>query len=119
MNNTMINTEPSERTDTSHIEDVVMRRVRRMRILLLILSTLTLAVLTTIAALWGIGREVWVARVFENSPHDLLGRVEYLWYAFLHTRFVVQVLSVLTLGSLFALVYEIARAVTARLIQRV
>lgn len=109
MNNTMIDTEPT------NIEKIVMQRVRRMRILLLIVSTLTLATLTAVAALWGIGREVWVARVFENGPHDFFGRVEYLWYAFAHTHFIVQALSVLTLGSLVLLARELARAVLARL----
>lgn len=102
MNNTM--------TNPSGIEQVVMKRVRRMRILLLILSTLVLAVLTAVAALWGIGREVWVARVFENGPQDFVGRIEYLGYAFTHTRLIVQALSVLTLGSLILLAREVARS---------
>ena len=115
MNNTMIeNTERVERADISPIEQVVMRRVRRMRILLLILSTVALAVLTIVAALWGIGREVWVARVFENGPQDFFGRASYLWYAFTHTRLIVQVLTVLTLGSLILLARELVRSLLER-----
>ncbi len=105
MNNTM--------TNPSDIEMIVMKRVRRMRILFLILSAVVFAVLTAVAALWGIGREVWVARVFENGPQDLVGRVEYLWYAFLHTRLIVQALSVLTLGSLLLLGRELSGSIVA------
>ena len=103
-------------TDTniqSNIERVVMRRVRLIRILALVISTAALAALTFIAALWGIGREVWVAHVFENGPQDFSGRVEYLWYAFTHTRLIVQTLSVLTLASLFFLVREVVRSLSS------
>lgn len=100
-------------TDQTDIERIVMRRVRRIRILFLVLSTLTLAVLTAVAALWGIGKEVWVARVFENGPQDFFGRLQYLWYAFAHTRLIVQVLSVLTLGSLVLLARELIRSAAA------
>ncbi len=93
----------------SPVEQIVMRRIRRMRILLLVLSTATLAVLTTVAALWGIGKEVWVARVFANGPQDFAGHIQYLLYAFLHTTLLVQILSVLTLGSLILLARETAR----------
>jgi hypothetical protein len=102
-------------TDPTDIERIVMRRVRRMRLLLLILSTIALAAVTAVAALWGIGREVWVARVFENGPHDLLGRVAYLGYAFAHTRLIVQALSLLTLGSFILLARELARTLLVRL----
>lgn len=118
MMNNDIRREPIEpmndpRTD---IEQIVMRRVHRLRILLLILSTVTLASLTAVAALWGIGREVWVAKVFSNGPQDLLGRLQYLWYAFTHTRLVVQILSALTLGSLTLLFREFIQALTVRLV---
>lgn len=96
-------------TDQTTIERIVMRRVRLIRILALVLSTATLAALTALAALWGIGREVWVARVFENGPQGLLGRANYLVYAFLHTRLLVQALTVLTFASLLFLVREVVR----------
>ena len=101
--------------EQTNIEKIVMQRVRRMRILLLIISTLTLAALTTVAALWGIGKEVWVARVFENAPHDFFGRAQYLWYAFTHTHVIVQSLSILTLGSLILLARELARTALTHL----
>lgn len=96
-------------TNPSGIERVVMRRVRLIRIIALILSTGALAALTALAALWGIGKEVWVARVFENGPQGFFGRAGYLWYAFLHTRLIVQALAVLTLASFALLVRELVR----------
>ena len=103
--------------EPTDIEKIVMKRVRRMRILLLILSTVVFATLTAVAALWGSGREVWVARVFENGPQDLSGRIEYLFYAFAHTRLIVQALSLLTLGSFVFLLREIIRAVSGRILR--
>jgi hypothetical protein len=97
--------------ETSNIERVVMRRVRLIRILGLVISTGVFAGLAFVAALWGIGREVWVARIFENSPQDFFGRAGYLWYAFLHTRLIVQVLVLATLASLAFLAREIVRLV--------
>lgn len=111
-------TERNERIEPSRIEENVMRRVRRTRILLLILSTAVFASLTALAALWGIGREVWVARVLENGPQGFFGHLEYLWYAFTHTRLVVQVLILLTLGSLVFLSREIIRSVIDRIATR-
>ncbi len=104
-------------TNPSNIETVIMKRVRRMHLLLLVLSTLTLAALTALAALWGIGKEVWVARVFANGPQDFFGHLGYLWYAFTHTRFIVQVLTVLTLGSLILLARELVRSLARRFAQ--
>lgn len=101
-NNTMIDTH----TD---IERIVMRRVHLIRILKLIISTAVFATLAFVAALWGIGQEVWVAHVFENSPDGFFGRLGYLWYAFTHTRLLVQVLTVLTLTSLGFLIREVIR----------
>ena len=62
----------------TNIERVVMRRVRLIRILALVISTAALATLTFIAAMWGIGREVWVARVFENGPQEKSGLLNYV-----------------------------------------
>lgn len=95
----------------SNIERIVMRRVRLIRILALVISTATLAVLTTIVALWGIGREVWVTQVFENMPQiSDTGTFMSFWLsAFLGTQFIVQVLTVLTLISLLFLLLETVR----------
>jgi hypothetical protein len=92
----------------SDIERVVMRRVLVIRILRPLLSVGTLAVLIFALALWGIGREVWVAHVFENAPTTLSAASRFWLYAFEHTRLVVQALTLLTLGSLI----YVARATT-------
>ena len=105
------NTERSERIEITHIERVVMRRVRLIRILALIISTATLAILTFIAALWGIGREVWVAHVFQNAPAALDDLPGFYLAAFLNTRFIVQALVVLTLMSCIYFIREIARLI--------
>lgn len=119
MNNDMIeNTERSERANPSDIERVVMRRVRLIRILALVLSTIALAALTACAALWGIGKEVWVARVFENAPRDPRDLPNFYLVAFLHTRLAVQVLTVLTLVSFAYLAREIAREAAAAIALR-
>ncbi len=96
--------------EISPIEMVVMRRVRLMRILALVVSTATLFVLTTVATLWGLGREVWVAKVFTNVPHTGLAATLQFWVnAFLNTRLTVEILVVLTLTSLVLLVRELVR----------
>ena len=103
MNNTMDN--------QSNIERTVMRRVHLIRILQLVISTAVLAILTFVAALWGIGREVWVARVFENAPADPWRLLAFYFDAFVHTRLIVQALSVITLVSFIFLARELARAI--------
>jgi hypothetical protein len=107
----MINT----MTNPSDIERIVMRRVRLIRLLTLIISTVMLAVITTVAALWGIGREVWIAHVFQNMPEVTHGSefVTFWMTAFTHTRLLVQVLVVGTVASLLFLIREIARFVVS------
>ncbi|MFZ2500596.1 MAG: hypothetical protein WAW90_01250 [Minisyncoccia bacterium] len=101
-------------TNQSAIERVVMRRVRRMRILALIISTVTFAALTLVSALWGIGREVWVAHIFQNAPTDLMSMPSFWLAAFIHTHIIVQALTLLTLVSLAFLAREIVRAILQR-----
>ena len=96
----------------TNIERIVMHRVHLIRILQLVISTVVLAVITSVAALWGIGREVWVARVFENAPRDFASLPHFYLAAFLHTHIIVQVLTVLTLGSLLYLLVELARLIS-------
>ena len=103
------NTERGERTSESNIEHIVMRRVRIIRILALIISTATLAVLTTIAGLWGIGKEVWVAQVLQNDPDDIFELPWFYLGAFWHTSIVVQILIILTFVSFIFLVREFVR----------
>jgi FtsH-binding integral membrane protein len=94
------------------IERNVMRRVRLIRVLRLVISTVVLAILSFVAALWGIGREVWVAHVLENAPARMQDIPNFYIAAFLHTHFIVQVLTVLTLGSFIYLILELARLIS-------
>lgn len=96
-------------TNPTHIERVVMRRVHLIRILYLVISTGVLAILTFTLALWGVGKEVWVARVFENAPGNFDDLPNFYIAAFTHTRLIVQALTVLTLTSLVFLLQEIVR----------
>ena len=97
----------------TNIERNVMRRVRIIRILALIVSTATLAVLALIASMWGIGREVWVARVFQNAPADFIQLPTFFFAAFINTSILVQALVVLTLVSLLFLIRELSRALSS------
>ena len=104
--------------DQSPIERVVMRRVRRIRALRPIVSSGALAALVFTGALWGIGREVWVARVLENAPRDAAALPKFYLDAFEHTRPVVQALALLTLVSLIYLARETAHAISSVLIRQ-
>ena len=95
----------------SKIEQIVMRRVHRMRMLRFVFSGFTAGCLLSVATLYGIGREVWVARVFTNGPQDVVGHSFYLVYAFEHTRFIVQSLTLITIASLLYLAREAARLI--------
>lgn len=95
----------------SDIERIVMRRVRLIRILGLIISTGVFASLTLFFALMGVGKEVWVARVFQNAPADFADLPNFFIAAFMNTRFIVQALAVLTLVSFAYLLRETARFV--------
>ncbi len=97
----------------SPIERTVMRRVRLIRILGLVISTGALAILTLVLALWGIGKEVWVERVFQNAPKDFVSIPNFLVSAFGNTRLVVQILAILTFASFIYLARETARAVSS------
>lgn len=95
----------------TNIEKNVMRRVHTAHALRPFVSGGTLAVVVGVLALWGIGREVWVARVFENMPHtgDLMAVVRFYVAAFLNTRVPVQALSLAVLGAFVYLARETAR----------
>ena len=88
-----------------------MHRVHLLRIFGLIISTGMLAALTFVAALWGVGREVWVARVFQNMPPivNFLAFTNFWLATFIHTRLIVQVLTLLTFASFVYLIRECVR----------
>ena len=102
-------------TEQSHIERIVMRRIRLLRILGLVISTGMLAVLTLILALWGIGKEVWVARVSQNAPEDIIRLPDFFFSAFGSTRLVVQALALLSFASFVYLARATVRALSAAL----
>ncbi len=99
-------------TNPSSIEKNVMRRVHIIRALRLLSSGTVVATLVLLLTLWGIGREVWVAHVFANGPQGPLGHLQYLSYAFFHTRLLVQTLVVVSGMSLVYLARETAIRVT-------
>lgn len=97
----------------TNIEKNVMRRVRTIRALRFVLSGATVSCLLFVVALWGIGKEVWVARVFQNMPQpsDFFAVSKFYLFAFQNTHLLVQTLSLLALGSLLYLARETARLV--------
>ncbi len=101
MNNTMTNPSPIERA--------VMKRVRRMRILQRAFSNASGAALVMVFALWGIAHEVWVAKVFSNGPQDAIGHINYIIWALIHTRTIVQVLSLSVILAFVVLARESAQ----------
>lgn len=100
----------------SSIETVVMKRVHRARVLRVLFSNTALAAVVAPAALYAIGREVWVAKVFANGPHDLVGHLEYLGYAFLHAHLSVEILSLTALAALVVLARETARSIATLIV---
>lgn len=95
----------------STIERIVMRRVHLIRVLRFVISSGSLSLLVSTLALWGIGREVWVARVLQNAPASILDLPRFYFAAFGHAHLVVQALTLLVLASLCYLAYEVSRAV--------
>ena len=94
----------------SSISVIVMRRVRRMRMLRAVISVPVLSMLTLFVSLWGIGREVWVAKVLANMPsvYDAPAVARFFSDAFLHTDFVVQAASVIAIAALVWLAHGFA-----------
>lgn len=97
-------------TTSSPISDTVMRRIRTvhaMRMYAPIISGFAVFAL----ALYGIGREVWVAKVFENvrAVAHAGDAARYIADAFIHTDTVVQALSILALAAFVWFVTGIIR----------
>lgn len=102
MNNTM--------NEQTNIERIVMQRVHLIRALRFAISSGVFSTLISLLALWGIGREVWVAHVLQNAPTDVLNLPGFYLAAFMHTHLLVQVLVLLALAALFFVAREIVRA---------
>lgn len=98
-------------TSKSNIERIVMQRVHLIHALRFAVSGGMFSTLIFILALWGLGREVWVANVLQNSPTNLFDLARFYFAAFANTSLVVQALILLTLASLFYVAREIARAI--------
>lgn len=96
----------------SRIEATVMRRVRRARMVRPFVSVAPAVALFALA-LYGIGREVWVARVMENMPSDAYSIVGFFMQAFLTTELVVQVLILMLALAAVWFAREIARTLPA------
>lgn len=97
----------------SNIERVVMRRVHIAHALRPFISSGALATLVLVSALWGIGREVWVARVLQNAPTNFIDLPSFYLAAFDHTRLVVQALVLVTLASLVYIARESMRILSS------
>ncbi len=95
--------------NNSSISQTVMRRVHRIHVLRTIAAPV-FGVVVFLVALWGIGREVWVAKVFENMPSlaNVPAVVSFSFHAFLATDLFVQILSIVVIGSLIMLARSFA-----------
>jgi hypothetical protein len=69
-----------------------------------------------VLALYGIGKEVWVARVVENAPESVSLLPQFYFAAFLHTHVAVQILSLAVIVSVIYLARETAKLITSSLI---
>jgi hypothetical protein len=96
----------------SNIERIVMQRVHLIRALRFAVSSGALSMIVSLLGLWGIGREVWIARVLQNAPTNLFDLPQFYIGAFLHTNFIVQACVVLTVIALLYVAREIVRAVS-------
>lgn len=90
----------------SKIHTNVMRRVHTIHALRPLTTTTALSTLALILAVWGIGRQVWVAQVFSNMPSDGVAALRFMLAAFTRTEFVVQALIVLALAAALWLVVD-------------
>jgi len=102
----------------SNIERIVMQRVHLIRALRFAISSGVLSMLVFVIGLWGIGREVWVAKVLQNSPSNLLDIPQFYLAAFMHTSILVQSLTLLTFVALFYTAHEIVRAAVLSIPQK-
>lgn len=108
-------------TNQSTIERTVMRRVYIIRALRPVISMGAFSATVFVLALWGIGREVWVARVFENMPHsgDAFAVTRFYAAAFGHTDLVVQALTLAMFASVIYIARESARFISTSITQQV
>ena len=110
--------------ELNNIKTIVMGRVRAIHVLQMFLTTTALSVVAFAVSLWGVGREVWVSRVLQNEPAisfthlsltNISAFVHFYISAFLDTRFVVQVLVVLSVMAFAWFAYSAIRTALASL----
>jgi len=94
----------------TNIERIVMQRVHLIHALRFAISSGVFSTLVSLLALWGIGREVWVANVLQNAPANPFDLLWFYFAAFVHTSFFVQALILLAVASLIYVAREISRA---------
>lgn len=90
-----------------------MRRVHTIHAVRPLASGTAFAALLGLGSLYFIGKEVWVARVFENmpSPAHLLSFATFFESAFFNTTTIVQVLCVVILFSFVWIVRDFIRSI--------
>lgn len=105
----------ADMTTISSINTTVMRRVRTIYAVRRAASGTSVSVAALAASLYFIGREVWVARIWENAPSlaHLDAFVSFASYAFTHTDISVQALFLTSIFAFVWLVREITRVVIA------
>ena len=96
------------------ISTIVTRRIRRINALRAVISVPVFSSLVLLLSLWGISREVWVAKVIANMPaiSDLPAVASFFGNAFLHTDLIVQAATVIALAALIWLAHECASTLT-------
>ena len=101
----------------SSISNTVLRRVRIIHMMRL-LSVPVFSGIAFVLMVWAIGREVWVAKVFENMPAlaDVNAVLAFFTNAFLQTDVVVQVLSVAATVALAWMVAGVMRTLSVRVV---
>ncbi len=100
---------------TTSIHTNVMRRVRTIYAVRKAASGTTLSIAALAVSLYFIGREVWVARIWENAPSlaHLDAFARFVTYAFTHTDISVQAFFVISIFALVWLAREVARVISA------
>ncbi len=98
-------------THQSNIERIVMQRVYLIRALRFAISSGMFSLMVFALALWGVGKNVWIAQVFHNAPTHTTDLPLFYLGAFMHTSPVVQILILLSLVALFFVARESMRAI--------
>lgn len=97
----------------SKIEQQVMAGVGSIYIARQLVSATALKLYVCVLALYGIGRLVWVSRVFENWANvGLQGTVSFVTQAVLHTHLPVQIALVVLFVAGLGLLYDLVRLAT-------